>query len=65
MKTIAIIHCGSLALATFFATAAVPALGQGYIIIQHSGATDPVSEGFTRLASGTGYPVISDMGVNA
>jgi hypothetical protein len=65
MKILAIIDCGSLALATFLVTSAVPALGQSTLIIQHSGATDPVTEGFTRLASGTGYPVINDVGVNA
>jgi hypothetical protein len=65
MKIFAIINRGSLALAILLVAAAVPALGQGTLIIQHSGATDPVTEGFTRLASGTGYPVINDMGVNA
>ena len=65
MKTIAIINCGGLALAIRLASAAVPALGQGTLIIQHSGATDPVTEGFQNLGHGSGYPVINDMGVNA
>ena len=65
MKMIAKINCGSLALAAFLVTGAVPALGQGTLIVQHSGATDPVTEGFQNLGPGSGYPVINDMGVNA
>ena len=50
----------------FYATAVVPALGQSTLIFQHSGATDPLTEGFDKaLAPGNGYPVINDMGANA
>ena len=50
----------------FCATAVVPALGQSTLIFQHSGATDPLTEGFDKaLAPGNGYPVINDMGANA
>jgi hypothetical protein len=65
MKTITVLNCGSLALATLFATAVVPALGQSTFVIQHTGATDPVTEGFQNLGPGSGYPVINDMGHNA
>jgi hypothetical protein len=65
MKTIAIINCGRLALATLFLTAAVPVLGQGTLVIQHSGATDPVTEGFQSLGAGGGYATLNDGGVNA
>ena len=58
------IACRSLALATFCATAVGPALGQGTMIIQHSGATDPLTEGFVGQAFG-GSPVFNDAGVNA
>ena len=65
MKTIAIINCGRLTLATLFATVIIPAFGQGTLIIQHSGATDPVTEGFQNLGSGGGYAILNDTGVNA
>jgi hypothetical protein len=65
MKKIAIIICRSLALATLLVTATVPAFGQGTLVIQHTGATDPLTEGYTKLGPGSGYPVINDMGVNA
>lgn len=64
MKMIAKIHCGSLALATLFVTAVVPALGQGTLVIQHSEAADPFSESFVGQAYG-GSPVLNDAGVNA
>ena len=59
------INCGRLALATLLVTAAVPALGQGTLIIQHSGATDPATEGFQNFGPGSGYAVLNDAGVNA
>jgi hypothetical protein len=65
MKITAKFNCGSLALATLFVTAAFPALGQGTLIIQHAGATDPVTEGFQNLGPGSGYAVLNDTGVNA
>jgi hypothetical protein len=58
------ITCRSLALATFCAIAVGPALGQGTMIIQHSGAADPLTEGFVGHAFG-GSPVFNDAGVNA
>jgi hypothetical protein len=62
VKTIAIINCGGLVLATVFLTATVAALGQGTLVIQHSGATDPITEGWNGLG---GYPITNDLGVNA
>ena len=62
MKMIAIINRGRLVLATFFVTAAVAVFGQGTLVIQHSGATDPLAEGWS--GSG-GYPITNDLGVNA
>ncbi|HKI70653.1 MAG TPA: PEP-CTERM sorting domain-containing protein [Verrucomicrobiae bacterium] len=41
-----------------------PLFAQGLIVIQHAGATDPLTEGFVGTSSG-GHPVINDMGVNA
>jgi len=61
----ATINCRSLALATLFVSAVVPVFGQGTLVIQHSGATDPVTEGFQNEGHGNGYAVINDMGVNA
>lgn len=65
MKMIAKINCGSLALAAFLATATIPVLGQGTLIIQHSGATDPATEGFQSLGPGGGYAILNDAGINA
>lgn len=65
MKLTSKINCGSLVLALFCATAAVPALGQGTLVIQHAGATDPVTEGFQNFGPGSGYAVLNDAGVNA
>ena len=65
MRLIAIINCGRLAFATLFATVIIPAFGQGTLIIQHSGATDPVTEGFQNLGPGSGYAILNDTGVNA
>jgi hypothetical protein len=62
MKITAIFNCGSMALAVLLVTEVVPALGQGTLIIQHSGATDPLTEGWS--GSG-GYPITNDLGVNA
>ena len=62
MKIISQINCGRLALAILLASAAVPALGQGTLIIQHSGATDPSTEGWYGFG---GYPITNDLGVNA
>jgi hypothetical protein len=62
MKQIAIINCRSLAMATFFVTAVIPALGQGTLVIQHAGATDPLTEGWIGYG---GYPITNDLGVNA
>ena len=65
MKKNAIINCGMLALATLFVVASVPAFGQGTLVIQHSGATDPATEGFQSLGRGGGYAILNDGGVNA
>ena len=44
-------------------------LGQGAILVQHSGSADPTTEGFTLGVSGTGTtilgPVTNDLGMNA
>ena len=64
MKT----HYRILFIATFGIILVKQALGQGSIIIQHSGAANPTTEGFT-LAETDSYaivgPVINDMGMNA
>ena len=41
---------------------AVTVFGQGVVIIQHSGANSPLTEGWR---GGGGYPVTNDLGVNA
>lgn len=64
MKITDIFNCGSLALAVLLVTAVVPASGQGTLVIQHSGATDPLTEGFGGHAFGVS-PVFNDAGVNA
>jgi len=48
-----------------FLGAAQLAAGQGAILIQHSGATDPTSEGFSLSGAGVTGPVLDDMGVSA
>ena len=62
VKIITTINCGSLALAVLLVTEVVPALGQGTLIVQHSGATDPLTEGWNGFG---GYPITNDLGVNA
>jgi hypothetical protein len=64
MQTIAIINCGRLALATILVTMVTPALGQGTVIIQHTGNTDPLTEGFVGGAYGSA-PITNDLGFNA
>ena len=39
--------------------------GQGTILIQHAGATDPTSEGFSISGQGLTGPAFNDLGVNA
>ena len=51
-----------LVLVALLAGASVSALGQGVVVIQHSGAVDPVTEGWSGFG---GYPVANDLGVNA
>lgn len=64
MKTYpkSLILCASL-----FVSAFSLAFGQGTLIAQHSGATDPATEGFTLGGGSTGQvgAVINDLGFNA
>jgi hypothetical protein len=53
--------------ASLFASAFSLAFGQGTLIVQHSGATDPATEGFSLsdLSGGSVGPVTNDLGMNA
>jgi hypothetical protein len=53
--------------ASLFVSAFSLAFGQGTLIVQHSGATDPTTEGFTLslLVGGSVGPVTNDLGMNA
>src|SRR5665647_163736 len=59
-------HISSMTAAVFAALLA-SASGQGVIVAQHSGATDPTKEGFTRQSYGNPQlgPVLNDQGVDA
>lgn len=60
------IHSNVISLTAAFLVAAIsPSYGQGTVLFQHSGATDPTNEGFSfNGASGVG-PAIGDLGVDA
>lgn len=61
------IHINIASLATAFLVLAIEqAAGQGTIILQHSGATDPTTEGFSFSGQrGLSGPVINNLGMNA
>jgi hypothetical protein len=48
----------------FYAFVIGSALGQGVVVIQHSGATDPLTEGFSGNSYGSG-PITHDKGYDA
>lgn len=55
----------TLSIAVLLLAATGSALAQGTIVLQHSGATDPATEGFSFGGSGLVGPVINDLGMDA
>ena len=51
-----------LAVLVLLSETVIPAWGQGVVVVQHSGATDPITEDWSGVG---GYPVTNDLGVNA
>lgn len=59
------LNISSLLAVLFIALMINSTYGQGILVIQHLGANDPTSEGFTLNNNGSVGPIIGDLGMNA